>query len=92
MRLSFLFFFVPLFLWALSGWAATVSPIINSVADQVRSGTLTMLNNQASAVSTDVYFNATYSRPFPSGLSYTGAVGICDALRTITTGTYPVFL
>ncbi len=91
MRFYSLLVFVLIFVWAFLGWSATVNPITNSMADQIRSGTKTMLSSQNSTVNTSVPYSVTYSRPFPSSLPYTTAVGIVSSYRTIT-GTWPVYL
>lgn len=91
MKFPSIFVFVPLFLWALLGSAGLVRPITNSMADQVRSGTLVMLNSP-SVASGWVYFNVAYSRSFPAGLSFSIVISICDFYRTVTAGTNPVIL
>lgn len=72
------------------GQTATVTPIQVSLAEEARSGTLTLLSSASTVINSRVYFNSTYSRPFPSGLNYTFAACIIDLYRTITTAIIPV--
>ncbi len=69
--------------------ALTVSPISSPIVDQSRGGVVTILSNSYSA-GNSFNVNTTYSRAFPTGLSYNPAIGVSDVFHSITATIFPL--
>lgn len=69
--------------------ALTVSPINSPIFDQSRGGVVTILSNSYSA-GNSFNVNTTYSRAFPTGLSYNPAIGVSDVFHSHTATMFPL--
>lgn len=75
------------------GLNSLVSPITNSIADQIRCATVTLVNyNQQYTLNTWIQVNATYNRPFPNSVPYTWTVSVVSFDRTIVSSARPVHM